>query len=116
MYEKLPLSLVGTFPLENFLFKEKFFILNKSLANGWDIDKQDSTYGTNCINLTIKGNDNNIERVGNPSKLITITKGIDEWYYVSIFVWSFKTRENGSYYRCDQWDGLLAFLEKEFNF
>ena len=49
---------------------------------------------------------------------IYIVKGSDEWFYVNYYnVHKLKIgeRRTDDYYECDQFDGLLNCLEKEFN-
>jgi hypothetical protein len=65
-------------------------------------------------------NDNGEWDPRNPSTFINIYKEEDEWYYVASY--RRYEKENGypaiyqdSLYKCDQWDGLIDCLKKEFN-
>ena len=47
---------------------------------------------------------------------ISIYKSDDEWYYVCFIGFSQDGYITNLYYKCDQWDGLMSLLKKEYRF
>jgi len=77
------------------------------------IDTEDALIDLNFLGIDNKGIDGKLN----------VWKVYDEWYYVGYY--RRYEKENGSFgweglvqvklYKCDQWDGLMDCLEKEFD-
>jgi len=86
--------------------------IGREYINTHDIDDEPDTY--KFIDIMAYYNDINIGKYnrlrGNPS--LYIHKSNDEWYYVVV---SCVLDNDEKTFKCDQFDGLLNCLKKEFN-
>jgi hypothetical protein len=109
-YEEILRDEYLTYSSLKFTESEKLYIENK-IKIPYNINIGITFTPYLMINSIISYNDGSIHRI------YWIKKCPDEWFLVEKKIESrtskYKDIKNVNYYKCDQWDGLLKFLEDE---